>query len=154
MKNKFKIILVFVLAFVIGMVGGLKFFSSRQALKEIKINNQTIFVEIVKSSQEREKGLSGRESLGPNRGMLFIFHKPGNYLFWMKDMKFNLDFVYINDNKVSDIKENIPYPKPGQQPVVINSKSSFDKVLEISEGMIKKLDIKVGDEVKSNNFLL
>ncbi len=145
---KTKIIFVFILALLLGLSLGLKFLSQRQNLKQIKINNQTIFVEMADTNQKRALGLSGRNSLNSGQGMLFIFDQPGHYTFWMNQMKFNLDFVFINGDKVVDLAENVPFPQKGQDPQIVVSKDIFDKVLEINKGMIKELNIKTGNLIK------
>ena len=62
-------------------------------------------------------------------------------------MKFNLDFVFINDQEVVDLKENIPFPQEGEEPQIIKAEAEFDKALEVNQGIIKEIDIEVGDEV-------
>ncbi|MDP3888746.1 MAG: DUF192 domain-containing protein [bacterium] len=113
----------------------------------LTINNQTFLVELAKIDQERMQGLSGRKNLGENEGMLFLFPAPFRYSFWMKDMNFNLDFIFMNNNEVVDLAENIPFPKNGEQPEVVMAKKDFDKVLEVNTGVIAKANIKIGDMV-------
>lgn len=107
------------------------------------INGVKVAVEVRDTSAERQQGLSGRERLGEDEGMLFVFEQPGIYPFWMKDMKFPLDFVWMRENKVVDLREKVGITemniKPGQP---------ADKVLEVNSGWIEKHKIKVGDEVK------
>ncbi len=153
---KFKVTIL-VLMGLIGFSLGLKFLSRTENLKQIKINNQAIFVEVANTSETKAQGLSDRKSLNSGRGMLFIFDRPGNYTFWMNRMKFNLDFVFISseknergefiNGKVVDLVENVPFPKQGEEPQVVVSKDIFDKVLEVNQGMIKKLNIKIGDKI-------
>ena len=47
--------------------------SAVQHKSEVKIGSQTVIVDVVSSEKEREQGLSGRESIGINEGMLFLF---------------------------------------------------------------------------------
>jgi len=79
--------------------------------------------------------------------MLFIFPQLGTYQFWMKGMNFNLDFVFIKDDKVVDLVQNVPYPQLGKSPQTIVAKKPFDKVLEVNAGTIKKLNIKTNDQI-------
>lgn len=117
----------------------------------ITINNRTIDVEIADNDAERAQGLSGRKNLENDHGMLFIFPTSGFYSFWMKDMNFPLDFVWIDQDKVVDIMENIPQPAKGEMNLpTYTSTSPVDKVLEISAGDIKKLNIAKGDRIKYN----
>jgi len=112
------------------------------------INNHQVLVEIADSPGEITQGLSGRESLAKDRGMLFLFPQPGNYPFWMKEMKFNLDFVFIKGQTVVDLVENVPFPQPGEPPQTVIAKEEFDKVLEVNQGLIKKMELEVGDQLE------
>ncbi len=75
----------------------------------------TVSVEIVRTQALREKGLSGRVSLDSDKGMLFIFPEPGRYGFWMPDMHFPIDIIWIDANwRIVDIAPSVPadsYPK-------------------------------------------
>ena len=129
----------------------LPFFPQKQTLSKLEIGGVTLNVEIANTASKRNKGLSDRVSLGQDEGMLFIFQKLDKYAFWMKGLKFPLDFVWIKDNTVVDILQNILPPAPGQKDEslpIYSSKVEFDKVLEVNAGVIQKLNIKVGDIVK------
>lgn len=140
-------LLFLLLSLATGILIGVKiFFWDKQA--KVTINKQTIYLEIADTPEKISQGLSGRISLDQQRGMLFVFEKPGNYPFWMEKMKFNLDLVFINNNQVVDIAEDVSFPKPGENPLTINSKSLFDKVLEINRGKIREWGIKVGDKLE------
>src|SRR3989344_9043068 len=65
----------------------------------IKIAGQTIKVDLVLTPAEQEKGLSGRSELKEGEGMLFVFNKPDKHLFWMKDMNFPIDIIWLDVNK-------------------------------------------------------
>jgi uncharacterized membrane protein (UPF0127 family) len=110
----------------------------------VTIKNQTIPVYLAQSETERQQGLSGRNSLPINQGMLFIFDKPDYYAFWMKDMKFPIDIVFINGSKVVSITENARPVPSGQLPTYQPTGPS-DKALEINAGLSKKYNIKPGD---------
>ena len=73
----------------------------------------------------------------------------------MVDMKFNLDLIWIDKNKVIGITPNVPMPPPCNQTTQLcNSKlplyyppSVVDSVLEVNEGWAKKFNINVGDNL-------
>src|SRR3989344_5408813 len=74
----------------------------------IKINDPTITVEVVVTDETRRLGLSGRSTLPEGSGMFFIFDTPGLYAFWMKDMHFSIDIVWIDENfVVVDMDKNV-----------------------------------------------
>ena len=116
-------------------------------LKKITVGRTEVWVEIAKTPQQKERGLSGRDFLPENQGMIFVFEKPDFLGFWMKGMKFPLDFVWIKDNKVVEISENIK-PEDFQPPRVLQLKIPVDKVLEVNAGFVKKYGIIIGDELR------
>lgn len=106
-------------------------------------------VEIADSEPERSKGLSNRKSLADNRGMLFLYQVPGKYSFWMKDMLFPLDFIWIRESKIVGISINVPNPTSSDAaPVMLNQTREFDAVLEVNAGFVQENGIKVGDKVE------
>lgn len=129
------------------------FLPQQPKVANLQINSTTLKVEIADTPTKRSKGLGGRQSLGENEGMLFIFDNTDKHPFWMKGLKFPLDFVWIKDDKVVDITENVPSPSPGQADSslpIYSSKSEVDKVLEINGGAANRFNIKAGDTVKLN----
>ena len=101
-----------------------------------------------------QEGLSGRPGLTNDQGMLFDFGSLQNPSFWMKDMKFNLDFVWIANGKIIYITKNVSAPPAGTsdgQLKLYNSPSPVDWVLEVSAGWADGNKIKIGDEVRLGN---
>ncbi|MCX8009506.1 MAG: DUF192 domain-containing protein, partial [Patescibacteria group bacterium] len=86
-------------------------------------------MELFDTQEKRTRGLSGRDFLPENKGMLFIFEKPDYYTFWMKEMKFPLDFIWIRGDEIVEITENVK-PEDYQPPKFFTSKEKVDKVLE------------------------
>lgn len=115
--------------------------------EEIKIGGKIINVEIADTVEKRSKGLSGRKSMPENQGMLFIFNTSDYHSFWMKDMNFGLDFIWIGGDEVVEIAENVR-PEDYQPPKSLVSKNKVDKVLEVNAGTAEYLDIKEGDKVE------
>lgn len=121
--------------------------SSPANLKRVKIGRKEILVEVADTPEKREKGLSGRDFLPENQGMLFVFERPDYWGFWMKGMKFPLDFVWIRGEEIVEIEENIQ-PEDFQPPQVLRPKTPVDKVLEINAGKIRDWEIKKGDKIE------
>ena len=126
--------------------------SIRQAKNEsyVKINNQKIAVEIADSDQKRTQGLSNRERLDENSGMLFIFNPKSLASFWMKDMKFAIDIIWIKDNLIIKIDKNVPAPSPNTStlnPKHYSPPSEINYVLEVNAGFSDRNNIGVGDMV-------
>lgn len=124
--------------------------SKQSKAKTIYVKNQPIIVEIADTDDLRTKGLSERTNLASNAGMLFIFPKAGYYHFWMKGMLFPLDFVWINNNEVVDLTENVPIAKneDASKLPTYTSRVPAKKVLEVNAGAIKSWQITVGDNVR------
>lgn len=97
----------------------------------------------VDSEAERRLGLSGRESMPKNEGMLFIFDRPGRYAFWMKGMKFPLDFIWISGDKITEITGKVGIDQMNLRP-----QQPVDKILEVNSGWAAEHQIKIGDTVK------
>jgi uncharacterized membrane protein (UPF0127 family) len=113
-------------------------------MKIIKINEAEFKVETAISQEELERGLSGRDNLCENCGMLFEFDKKGEQAFWMKGMKFPLDIIWINGDKIVYIARNIP----ADYGETIRPEVEADRVLEINSGTADRLGIKEGDKVE------
>jgi len=111
----------------------------------VKINESTFLVLIADTPDKRALGLSGRKDLALGQGMLFVFDEPGDYPFWMKDMNFSIDILWINENyKIVYILENVApetYPNAFASP----EKSLF--VLELPMGTVAEKGIKKGDTI-------
>lgn len=125
-------------------------------LKILRIGKGAINVEVADTAAKQEKGLSGRQSMPQDQGMLFVFQKPGYYSFWMKDMKFSLDFVWISGGEVTEITEGVDpadyqsvsaSSRGGQLKNLVPQKE-VDKVLEVNAGTVKRLGIKIGDAIR------
>ena len=74
----------------------------------ISVKNTSIVADLALTADQQTKGLSGRENLSDNKGMLFVSKTPGRYGFWMKSMKFPLDIFWLDTNRsVVYIKEDL-----------------------------------------------
>lgn len=117
--------------------------------KEVGINNHVFKVSIAQTSEEKQIGLSNKSSLPQDQGMLFPFEKEGFYSFWMRDMKFPIDIIYIRKNKIVTIYQNVQPPKIKEENIPLyKPEEPADKVLEINAGLSQKYGFKKGDEVK------
>lgn len=126
-------------------------FSLNKNKSFVTINDKTFYVDVAKTDLEREKGLSIYNSLSENKGMIFTFKTPDYYAFWMKDMKFAIDIIYIRNNRIIAIYENVKPPKTSdEKPTIIKPNEKSDAVLEINANLSKKYNFKIGDFVKAN----
>jgi len=116
----------------------------------LQVGKSTVKVEIRDDEAGRNLGLSGRINLAEDEGMLFVFDSPARHEFWMKDMNFPLDFVWINDSLVVDLSEHIPPPDKltNEPPMTVQPKAPVIQVLEVNSGWIEQHQTKVGDRVE------
>ena len=117
----------------------------------VRVGDATFTVEVVATVAQRSQGLSGRPSLDQGTGMLFVFDGEGQYSFWMKEMRFPLDILWIDTQcTVADISFNVPTPEPGQTlPELARFSPSrpVQFVLEINAGGAEQTGIAGGDAV-------
>ena len=152
--NKNKNLLIFFLIIILGFVL-FCFFSHKNVSESIlkteninfvKIGEQKIKVEVASTSENQEKGLSGREKIGENEGMLFVFKNSGEHLFWMKDMNFPIDIIWLNEEKkIVFLKENV---SPDTFPETFSSEKNSKYVLEVMAGFSQKNNLQEGETVQ------
>jgi len=112
----------------------------------VDINNKRIQVEVVDTAEAQYRGLSNRENLCQDCGMLFVFGDKQMRTFVMRDMKFSLDIIWIDEDKIIKIDKSL-LPE-GPDPInKYSSKEPVDYVLEVEAGFADKNNIKIGDEV-------
>jgi uncharacterized membrane protein (UPF0127 family) len=123
----------------------------------VTIDDASFAVELAVTPQQRTQGLSGRPVLPPGTGMLFIFESADRYSFWMKDMRFPLDLVWISaECIVVDITEDVPPPAPGQAVADLPTYRPSEPaqyVLEINSGEVESANIRLGDRVEFGSSL-
>lgn len=113
-----------------------------------QIGNGCFALERVDRGQTRERGLSGRESLASDRGMMFVFDDLGEQCMWMKDMRFALDIIWLDETGiVQKIEQNI---HPTSFPQSFCSSGETKYVVELNAGSVEKISLKQGDKVVVN----
>lgn len=108
----------------------------------LQVNGRSFSLQIARSEQQRELGLGKRASLPANQGMLFIFPQVQPECFWMKDMHFSLDMIWINTNKqIVYIKHNVG---PSTYPDSFCPTQPVKYVIELNAGMADSTGMRVG----------
>lgn len=145
-----KIIIGFIIILII-FSGIIVYAINKTGQSTVKIDNHTFSVEVATTSAQQEQGLSGRASLPQNQGMLFLFQNANRYAFWMKEMHFPLDIIFINNNKIVSIAQDVPPPtNPNQNPndlPIYQPTAPADAALEINGGLAKKYGFMENDLV-------
>jgi uncharacterized membrane protein (UPF0127 family) len=85
---------------------------SLREYRSITVGDDTLVVEIADDGALRERGLSYRDGLEPGTGMLFVYPAEGVRSFWMKEMRFCLDIIWLGETEIVGAAENA-CPEPG-----------------------------------------
>ena len=134
-----KIVLGALLIIIIGTA--LYMFASRTSGHDIILDGRTLSVSIADTELSRAQGLSGRTGLAENEGMLFVFGEDGEYGFWMKDMHYSLDILWLNDKK--EVLYVVHNATPASYPHVFTPTRESRYVIEVPAG--DATEVKPGD---------
>lgn len=115
--------------------------------KVAKIGNHNIALEISDTPEKRKQGLSGRQLLSRNEGMLFVFDISERQCIWMKDMNINLDIIWADaDKNVTHIETDV---SPKTYPRTFCGGITPSKyVIELNSGTAAELGLKPGDKIQ------
>ena len=114
---------------------------SQATLKDVPLH-----LELAETSSQWEKGLSGRSDLGDEDGMLFLFPQYHVPIFWMKDMLFPIDIIWIAGGKVVDITPSAKV-ETGDKLPTYSPKISVNMVLETRAGWAADNNLTIGDRL-------
>ena len=128
--------------------------TQNKGVADVTIGTLKISAEVADTADERKKGLSDQDELPISIGMFFVFDKSGSYAIWMKDMRFPIDIIWIDDSqagekKLVDIAENA-VPEPGKKDEELKRyqpRSQAKYILEVNAGLVKLHNLQIGDKV-------
>lgn len=148
-QNKTQIFYVSVFGVVLLLALVLHFFFPLPH-KAVLLGGKKFTVEVVGTEALREKGLSGRTKIAENAGMLFYFPVLDTYGFWMKDMQFPIDIIWISGNAIVDMAPSVSPPVQGKEMDVPTylPRLPANRVLEVPAGTVQRLGVKIGDIVR------
>ena len=114
-------------------------------------------VDLAVTPEERQQGLSGRERMAQDEGMLFVFEEERGLSFWMKEMHFPLDIIWIDAQcRLAGVSANVPTPPPGAGNEEIpraQSPSPARFVLELNAGEALRHGLQPGNLVEFSGAL-
>ncbi len=119
------------------------------SILRVKIKGQELDLEVADNSFLQQVGLSGRESLEENQGMIFVYDYEMEELgFWMKDTLIPLDILFLNkDLEIVHVIEKVEICE--QDPCeVYKSEQKAQYVIEVNAGWVEKNEIEIGDKVE------
>lgn len=117
---------------------------------QLEIRGTVIRADLASTDLEKSLGLSGRDGLGKDEGMLFLFNSLDRHTLWMKEMEFPIDILWIKNGKIVDIERSVT-PEPGVPDEFLARYSSdvpAELVLELPAGFLARHEIVMGDEVR------
>jgi len=111
----------------------------------LEIRDTVLSAHVADTDAKRTQGLSGRESLAANEGMLFIMDRPGRHGIWMKDMRFPIDILWIDE--AYHVVTIVSDARPETFPTIFVPDSDARYVLEVPAGFTREYGVSVGDAV-------
>ena len=114
----------------------------------VSIGGKNIFVDVADTENLREKGLSGRTGIKNDEGMIFIFNGAEIPGFWMKDMNFSIDIIWIGEDwKVVSVSEDLT---PESYPEAYYPDTPVMYVMEVPAGFVKENNVYSGEDIRFN----
>jgi len=112
---------------------------------EIEFDGVTLTVELATTPAAQEQGLSDRDSMPADHGMLFVFTQQAEWGFWMHEMRFPLDIIWFNTNRQAVfIEQDLPPCTPTVCPVYTPPVNAT-YVLEVNAGFVRTNGVQLGD---------
>jgi uncharacterized protein len=113
-----------------------------QETTTIRLGKAIISATVADSDAEREKGLGDKGKIGLNDGMLFVYKREARWGIWMKDMKFPIDIIWLdNTQHVVHITKNV---SPHTFPETFKPDKDALYVLEVPAGTVDQTEIQIG----------
>ena len=114
----------------------------------IVVNGQKLIADLAITHEQQKLGLSVKNSLADDKAMLFVFDKEGRHAFWMKDMKFPIDMIWIDSNQtITHIEHSVPPCEPNMDCHVYLPRVSSLYVLETVSGYSVTHGLHVGTKI-------
>jgi uncharacterized protein len=115
----------------------------------MKVNNQQYTLQVADTSTKQALGLGGRDNLAPKAGMLFTYAQPADDVcYWMKDMRFSLDIIWLDAHKQITMIE--PSLSPATYPHSYCSSTPTQYVVELNAGIANSLGLHQGQKLDFN----
>ena len=150
-----KKILTWVLIIVLVIIAGVIISIDKRApssdevseVERVRIAGALVSVQVASTISAWAQGLGGQESLGEDEGMLFVFDTPARRSFYMKDMNFPIDIIWLDENmQVVYIKENAEPDSYPEETFTPDQKAKY--VLEVNAGFVERNGITLGSTME------
>lgn len=138
----------FLILFTCIVLFSLWFYSRNPLRTTVTIRGAVFTVDVAVTAKDKELGLGNRDALAWDQGMLFIYDHKERYPFWMRNMRFSIDMIWIDDTTIVDITKNVPLSdKPVEDLPIYHPVIPVDKVLELPAGTADRFGITVGNRI-------
>ncbi len=108
----------------------------------LRVGGSAYRLEIAETSRSRARGLSGRKALASDAGMLFVYQTTGRHTFWMKDMSFAIDIVWMDERWcVVEVASRV---RPDSYPARFGRNTSSRYAVELPAGAADAHGVAVG----------
>ncbi|MDP3770797.1 MAG: DUF192 domain-containing protein, partial [bacterium] len=122
---------------------------AERATVRIPTANYTARVEVARTNEDRQQGLSDRAALPPGTGLLMVFDQPDTFGIWMPRMRFSIDVIWISTGAVVDVTERLPIPPRGETYLpIFRPKVPALLALEVPAGTVAAAGIRVGQRIE------
>lgn len=141
----------FAAVFLLGMIiSGAQIWSENKGKEYVKVffpDGFSVTAELAVTDEERQQGLMFRRNINPDQGMIFVFQEEDLHSFWMRNMNFPLDILWLDaEKRIVHIESGVPpcqdWPCPSYSPPVPAS-----YVLELKAGSVRKHQLKLYEQL-------
>lgn len=145
-----KRVAVWILVIVVGTAAALYgAYRTNPRVPTAEFGGVSLIIEPATTTAARERGLSGRESIPADYGMLFVFDEPNHYGFWMKDMLVPIDIFWLDDK--GQVVSMVQSATPDSYPRVFYPAASASYVLETAAGFAEAHGVATGTTLSLKN---
>lgn len=103
---------------------------------------QCVQLEQAITQRQKSVGLAKYDSIPDSQGMVFVYSYPNQACFWMKDMKFDIDIIWLNAQKeITKIERNV---RPDTFPQTFCSDNTSKYVIEVNDGVADRAGLRIG----------
>lgn len=115
-------------------------------IRPVTLGDKVFSLAVADTKEARVAGLSNVDAMQYYDGMLFIFDTSATHGFWMKDMRFDLDIIWLDESgEIVHIEDRL---SPDTYPRVFKPVESALYVIELNAGVAAESEIQVGDRVR------
>jgi uncharacterized membrane protein (UPF0127 family) len=142
MKNKFILLMAFLALYCSGQTGKDRF------IKVFFPDGFAVIAELAVNEEERARGLMFRDEIHEDQAMLFLFAERDIHSFWMKNMRFPIDILWLDgDRRIVHIEARVP-PCPREPCPTYSPAAAAAFVLELQSGCSEKHGLRISDRIE------